>query len=306
MEIRQLRYAIRLAETLHFGKAASIENIAQSAFSAHLARLERELGVRLFDRSSHHVALTVAGAAFVEKVAHILAQLSDASDTARALDSGQEHVMRLGIFADAAGELVPAILAIYRRMRPDVRIEFVELSMVDQLDKLLAEKIDVAVVYAPFVDDRIVTLPVYTEPRVAVLPSRHPLAEATEIAVDDLLDEPFAAADARAPTGWAAYWTCDDQRGEPGRVATTVTSAREGLMASALLGAVDTVPMTFARNSPYRGVVYMPIVDASPSTVTVAFRRNDKRPHVHAFDAAVQCAVQMHIDLVPGAARAEL
>jgi DNA-binding transcriptional LysR family regulator len=166
---------------------------------------------------------------------------------------------------------------------------------------LLSEEVDIALVYAPFQDERIVTRPMFSEPRVAVLPQSHRLAAAQCISVDDLLDEPFATADVGAPAGWAAYWACDERRGEPGRVATTVRSAREGLMATAWLGAVDTVPDTFARRSPHPGVAYVPLKDATPSTVVAAWRRNDQRPHIAAFDLAVHRTLDAHLHLVPGA-----
>lgn len=65
MEFRQLRFFVTLTEEFHLGRAAAREHIAQSAFSQQIQRLEREIGVRLLDRSTHHVALTPAGAAFL-------------------------------------------------------------------------------------------------------------------------------------------------------------------------------------------------------------------------------------------------
>ncbi|MEW2400235.1 LysR substrate-binding domain-containing protein [Streptomyces sp. NPDC046862] len=305
MEIRQLRYVVRLAETLHFGRAAQLEHIAQSAFSGHVARLERELGVQLFDRSPHRVALTPAGAAFVERAEQILAQLAEAAADALTYSPSHQQVLRIGMFAEAAGELTPVILSVYRELRPDVRLEFTELTMVDQLEKLVSDEVDVTIVRAPFEDDRIRLRPIFSEPRVAALPRSHPLADAASISVDDLLDEPFATAATGAPAGWASYWTCDDRRGEQSRVATRVRSVGESLMAISCLGAVDTFPQTAARLFHHSGVAYVPLRDAAPSTVATAARLSDRRPHVHAFAVAVERAVEGHLAGVPGAVRAQ-
>ena len=77
MELRQLRYFVTLSEELHFGRAAAREHIVQSALSQQVQRLERELGVSLFERSTHHVGLTVAGAAFLIEARQILAIIID-------------------------------------------------------------------------------------------------------------------------------------------------------------------------------------------------------------------------------------
>jgi DNA-binding transcriptional LysR family regulator len=138
-----------------------------------------------------------------------VAQLADAAAEALTYSPAHQQVLRIGTFAEAAGELTPMILSVYRELWPDVRLEFTDLTMVDQLEKLVSDEVDVTIVRAPFEDDRIRLRPIFSEPRVAALPRSHPLADAASISVDDQLDEPFATAATGAPPGWASYWTDD-------------------------------------------------------------------------------------------------
>ena len=108
MELRQLRYFVVLAQELHFGRAAAREHIVQSALSQQVQRLERELGVRLLERSTHHVALTAAGAAFLAEAQQILAHVDRAADVARSA-TGASPALRVGII-DASYDSMPQIL----------------------------------------------------------------------------------------------------------------------------------------------------------------------------------------------------
>src|ERR1700721_956770 len=96
MELRQLRYFVVLAEELHFGRAAAREHIVQSALSQQVQRLERELGVRLLERSTHHVALTPGGAVFLAEAQQILAHVDRAAEAARTA-AGSSAPLRVAI-----------------------------------------------------------------------------------------------------------------------------------------------------------------------------------------------------------------
>src|SRR6185503_14284753 len=108
MELRQLRYFVTLAEELHFGRAAEREHIVQSALSQQVQRLERELGVRLLERSTHHVSLTAAGAVFLVEARQILAHVDRAAGVARRAE-GAAATLRVGII-DSSYDSMPQIL----------------------------------------------------------------------------------------------------------------------------------------------------------------------------------------------------
>src|ERR1700752_1863033 len=108
VEFRQLRFFVTLSEELHFGRAAAREHIVQSALSQQVQRLERELGVPLVERSTHHVALTAAGAVFLAEARQILAHVDRAAVAARNA-TGASPALRVGII-DASYDSMPQIL----------------------------------------------------------------------------------------------------------------------------------------------------------------------------------------------------
>ena len=130
MELRQLRYFLTVAEELHFGRAAEREHIAQPAFSQQVRRLEQELGVQLFDRTSRRVQLTEPGRLFVELARSILDQTNDAIALVRQAAHGKEGRLRLA-YANGSDRGVPAaVVDRFRAEHPTV-----ELTLSTQYDE---------------------------------------------------------------------------------------------------------------------------------------------------------------------------
>jgi len=192
VELRHLRYFQALAEELHFTRAADRMHVVQSALSRQIAALEQELGVRLFDRTSRGVRLTVAGRALKERVAAILPSLDQALDMTRLTASGEVGRVEIGFIAAAMWSVLPAILQEHRRRHPHVLFRLRELPMAgEQLESLLDGSLDVVFV-RPFARFRTVAfLPLFREQLVAALPVGHRLAAGERIDLAELADERF-------------------------------------------------------------------------------------------------------------------
>lgn len=303
VELRQLRYFIRVAETLHFGRAAEREFVTQSVISTQIAALERELGLKLFDRTSHRVSLTRAGEVFLVRAQQMLTDIGAAVDEARAIASPQRTRIRVGTFGEGAGPLTHLILSAFRTANPTIDIHYVELSMVNQLDSVVDGDVDVALLRLPIADSRVTVDPLFSEPRVAVVPADHELANASSVTVEDLLDQPFAVAADGSPAGWRSYWTFDERRGEESRVAAEVRSIPESLATIAYRGAVDTFPVTASMAFRHPGVRFVPLRDAEPTSLAVVSRRSPDNDAVDSFRRIAEFITDHHLDQVPGATR---
>ena len=299
MELRQIRFFIRLAETLHFGRAAEKEYVAQSVISLQISKLETELGAKLLDRSSHRVRLTEAGEAFLVRAKEITATVALGAQEAREAASPDTRLFRVGIFGEGAGPVTHHILRAFTRAHPTVDLHYVELSMVNQLDSVVDGDVDVALIRLPITDHRVRVDPLLEEPRVAGVPVDHPLASATDLSVDDLLDLPFAVAGEGAPAEWRSYWSFDEQRGSTSRVGAEVRSIPESLATIAYRNAVDTLPSTAAAMFPHAGVRYVPLRDAEPTRLAVVTRAGDTSPLADSFRVAAREQMQANLHLIP-------
>jgi DNA-binding transcriptional LysR family regulator len=290
MELRQLRYFLRVAETLHFGRAAEAEHTAQSAVSTQIAHLETELGVRLFHRSSRSVVLTPAGAALREYAERIFADVSEGMAAARA--EGRPAMTHLRVGSFTSDVFMHEIFEAFRARFPSVALTFVELTMVNQLGKLINGDVDLAFLWLPISDSRLRVDPLYSDSLVAALPAQHPLAGASHVRAEELVDEPFAIAAEGASAEWRSHWALDEWRGRGPLVGAEVESVREVLAAIAYGGAVDTATLHSAAQFPHPGVRYVPVADAAPSTMALVTRKDSTSLPAEAFRAVAQETVR--------------
>jgi len=198
MELRQLRYFVTLAEELHFGRAAAREHIVQSALSQQVQRLERELGVRLLERSTHHVSLTAAGAVFLVETRQILAHVDRAAAIARSATGGSP-TLRVGII-DSSYDSMPQILHEVQARYPGLVIHQVEVGVPEQYQQLIDGRLDVGIGRAALAPPQVASHLFRRDPLGVLVPRHHRFAELDAIPVAILAREPLLLAEeARAP-----------------------------------------------------------------------------------------------------------
>lgn len=175
-DVRDVGYFLEAARHRHMGRAASALGLSQPALTKAIARLERELGVRLFDRGSRGLQPTAAGEAFLVKAEHIRNAYEDAMRMAGDLRVGAAGRLRVGASAIAASRFVTPALSGLLRQRPNARISLSVRLSTDVLRGLRAGEFDVAVIPDPPADaGGLAVVPLGEDEMVVVAAQRHPL-----------------------------------------------------------------------------------------------------------------------------------
>lgn len=188
MDLRQLRQFTVLAEELNFRKAAQRLHISQPPLSAAIRRLEEGLGVQLFDRNRHAVALTTAGEVFLAQARRILGNVEDAVAHTRHAARGSVGVLRISCVPSALLALLPVALRRFHDAYPQVQVVVNEALSARQLEQVLQQKVDVAVLIpnAERNDPQLRLVALHDERFVLACPSDHPLARRKTVQVKDI------------------------------------------------------------------------------------------------------------------------
>ena len=289
MELRQLRYFVTLAEELHFGRAAEREHIVQSALSQQVQRLERELGVRLLERSTHHVALTASGVVFLVEARQILAHVDRAAQAARSA-AGASAPLRVAII-DSSYDSMPQILHEVQARYPGLVINQVEASVPEQYQQLLDGRLDVGVGRAALAPPQIASLLFRHDPLGVLVPTGHRFTELEGVTVADLAKEPLLLAEeAMAPEfNQFTVEMCRAAGFTPTVYRGTVESIRAAADLVAAGRCLYCVPSSCIAALP--GTIWRPLTDpASDYPWSVLWRAADDSVHVQ---AVVNCAQAM-------------
>ncbi|MDL4814149.1 LysR family transcriptional regulator [Actinomadura opuntiae] len=193
MEIRQLRCFVAVVDEGGFARAADRLRIVQPAVSQQVARLERELGVPLFDRSRRTVRLTGPGERLLPEARALLAAEARIREVASGIAGGLDGVLRLGT-SQGLGDRIDLVLQHLAGSAPRLRVKLVSATLPARLEAVRSGEYDAAFVRVLDSAPGLELLPVWSEGLVAVLPASHPLAAAPLVRLEDLAELPLRLA----------------------------------------------------------------------------------------------------------------
>ena len=286
MELRQLEYFVAVAAELNFSRTAQRIHVVQSALSASVGRLEKELGTELFDRSKRQIALTAAGAVFLQharEVIHAVQQARSSVDDYRDQLTG---TVTLGTLMSWGTLDLPAALAEFRRLHPlvSVRLRQSLTGSAGHLDAIADGKMDLALVSTNSSRSRLVAIQeLAEEPMVFLCESTHALARRRRVQLADLAEEDFI----HFPLGWGIRQRVDAGFAAAGVHPTNAYEVADYAIATELVRhrlATTILPISAAKRFPDLHVVPLD----PPLTWTLCLASSAAQPPSRAIQALVE------------------
>jgi DNA-binding transcriptional LysR family regulator len=273
LSIRALRFALTLAEELHFGRAAKRHYIAAQPFGRVIRDLEASVGFQIFARTSRRVEVTPRGSGFLaraQRVVEAFDTLTYRVPAPRSDDHLSFAVLGFGI-CELWGDLWEALVT----ARPGLEVSFSDVTFAEQYEVVRSGQADVGFVMAVEPIDGVDLLPVMVSDRVAIVPRRSPLADADRLSVGDVAGEPFVDVD--LGTSGLERWLgdawmegcCGDRVRYPAALPAAV----------ALTNRLTVHSAAAAEYFPHPQVAFVPL-EGRQCRIGIAVRSEDHRPAI--------------------------
>ncbi|MBY6221622.1 hydrogen peroxide-inducible genes activator [Marinobacter nauticus] len=189
MTLTELRYVVTLARERHFGRAAERCHVSQPTLSVAVKKLEDELGIPLFERSKSSIRVTEVGQRIIEQAQRVLDQVGVIKDMAQDGKNQLNSPLKVGAIYTIGPYLFPHLLPELRRAAPDMPLYIEENYTASLRQKLRHSELDAIIIALPFEEPEVVTLPLYDEPFVVLLPADHPLTEKEQVTAEEMAKE---------------------------------------------------------------------------------------------------------------------
>lgn len=189
MTLTELKYIVAVARERHFGRAAEACFVSQPTLSVAVKKLEEELDVKIFERSSNEVTITALGEDIVRQAQTVLDQAAEIKETAKRGKDPLAGVLTLGVIYTIGPYLLPDLVRQSIARTPQMPLMLQENFTVKLLEMLRTGEIDCAILAEPFPDTGLAIAPLYDEPFLAAVPSTHPLAQQESISTQQLKNE---------------------------------------------------------------------------------------------------------------------
>ena len=187
--LTELRYAVAVADLRHFGRAAAACHVTQPTLSAQVQKLERTLGLSLFERTSKGVHVTELGLSIIEAARTVLESAARLGDLAAGGKEPLSGELRLGVIPTLSPYLLPWLIKPLRKAFPKLELVFRELKTSDVLDELALHRLDCGILALPIAAQGLVHTPLFDEPFLWLVPADHALAGRKSVRESDLESE---------------------------------------------------------------------------------------------------------------------
>ena len=191
MTLLQLHYFQTLSQTLHYTRAAEILHISQPSLSYAISELEKELGVKLFEKNRKRIDLTVYGQQFLPYVERALELLKEGEDMVSSIACNSHQVVRLGYFHSVSASLIPSMIDNFYHQEGAnyIRFHFTESASYDILNLIQSGELEMG--FSLHQADWAESVGVVRQPLYLAVSSHHPLASAGHVSFQDFASEPL-------------------------------------------------------------------------------------------------------------------
>jgi DNA-binding transcriptional LysR family regulator len=281
MELRDLEAFVAVAEELHFGRAAERLLVSQPPLSNRIRQLERDLRLKLFERSTRSVALTDAGARLLGPARKVLNDVEEARNVAASIASGEQGRVRIGFAGASSQRALPLLTRAVRSAHPKIELVLQSQTYVyAALERLVAGSLDLAFARLPIPNPELAWRVVEVEELVCALPTGHPLASSPRVRLGDLHDQEFVSLpDDQGSILQSTMFAMCVTAGYRPRVAQVAPDSST-VLALVAAGAGVTITLSSVRPVQTVGIEYRPLEGARPTHMfaALAWRRDDPSP----------------------------
>ena len=304
MTLTELRYIVAVARERHFGRAAEACFVSQPTLSVAIKKLEEELDCKIFERGGSEVSVTPVGEEIVRQAQQVIEQAQGIKEIAKRGKDPLAGPLRVGVIYTIGPYLLPDLVRQAIERTPQMPLMLQENFTARLLEMLRTGELDCAIMAEPFPDAGLAVAPLYDEPFVIAVPSKHPLARRKRIPAEELKRETMLL----LGTGHCFRDHVLEVCPEHARFSSDAEGIRKSFEGSSLetikymvasgMG-ITVVPQLSVPAEPQPHVVYVPFADPVPTRrVVLAWRRSFTR-----YEAIAALRNAIYACALPGVAR---
>jgi DNA-binding transcriptional LysR family regulator len=189
--LRQIRCFLAIARCGSFTQAAQLLHLSQPTLTAQVKQLESRLALRLIDRSTHHVRLTPAGAAFLPLIENVVKDLDVATNTARKAGLRQKETIRFACFPSFASTILPNAVAAFRHGNPSAFLALRDIDGQRVITAIRSEEVECGVSHVTGPATDLDYIPLLNDELQVVYPENHPIGRLRKIRTSDVAEYPL-------------------------------------------------------------------------------------------------------------------